>query len=219
MKEKVRLCVEMLVVFIVIAVIVAFSNTLVSMGSNIPIKMIITLLIPIVITLIPVIIYRIKKNKLSHMGFSRNKLAKQIMIALGIFVITISFVILPLLIRINKNEVLSFKPSSTSVLVFYIIYLLIFIGFSEEIIFRGYFYRGIENVTNSELKAVIFSSILFGLFHYSNGQNIMQVIMTSILGLIYGFARYKIKDCTILSLSIAHGMHDAVIIVLSFLLL
>ncbi|WP_410511516.1 type II CAAX endopeptidase family protein [Paenibacillus sp. BR2-3] len=219
MKEKVKLYAEMLFTFIVIAVIVSFSKALVSLGSNIPIKKIITLLIPVVMALIPMIILRIKNNKLSDLGFSRNKLTKQIMIAFGIFAITISFVIVPLLVGINKNDILNFKPSSTSVLVFYIIYLLIFIGFSEEFIFRGYFYKGIQSATNSELKAVIFSSILFGLSHYPNGHNIMQVIMTSVLGLIYGFARYKIKDCTLLSLSIAHGLHDVVILVLSYLLL
>ena len=119
----------------------------------------------------------------------------------------------------DKSDVLSFKTSRIVTVVFYIIYYLIFVGFGEEIVFRGYFYNGIKNVTNSELKAVILSSVAFGLWHYPGGHNIMQVIMTSIIGLIFGFARYKIKDCTVLSTSIAHGMHDAFIFILSCLLL
>lgn len=213
-------CAEMFAVFIIIGVIAAFSQAVVSMGSNISARMIIMLLIYIVMTLIPVMIYRMKKVPFSDFGFKRDRLERQFLIALGIFAVTIScFVILPLLFGMNKGDVLSSKTSRAVTAVFLIIYDLIFVGFGEEIIFRGYFYNGIKNVTNSEIKAVILSSVMFGLWHYPNGHNIMQVIATSIIGLIFGFAGYKIKDCTVLSTSIAHGMHDAFIFILSCLLL
>lgn len=164
-------------------------------------------------------IYRIKGINLSDFGFGRSRLKKQVLIGLTIFTVTICFIIiLPLILGFNKSDVLSFKPSSIFIMVFYIIHALFFVGPGEEIIFRGYFYREIWKVTDSELKAVIFSSILFGLWHFPNGHDIVNVFTTGFIGLIYGFVRYKIKNCTVLSTSIAHGVHDAVIVVLSYLL-
>jgi len=95
---------------------------------------------------------------------------------------------------------------------------MFFVGVGEELIWRGYFYERIKEITNSGTWAVVISSILFGLWHYPNGQNIMQVLMVSGLGLIYGFARMKVKDCSTLATGIAHGLHDAVIIILSYIL-
>ncbi|HOA32639.1 MAG TPA: CPBP family glutamic-type intramembrane protease, partial [Clostridia bacterium] len=55
------------------------------------------------------------------------------------------------------------------------------------------------------------SSLLFGLFHIFNG-NIVQVIMTSFLGVLFCLFREKIKGCTLLSLIIAHGSYNAMIV-------
>ena len=86
-------------------------------------------------------------------------------------------------------------------------------------VWRGYFYERINRIANSGTWVVVTSSILFGLWHYPNGQNIMQVLMVTALGLMYGFARLKVKDCSTLATGIAHGMHDAAIIILSYILL
>ena len=220
MNKKLKQCLELNIVFIIICTIAAFSQTLVSMGNSLAVKMIIMLLIYIVMAFIPVMIYGVKKIPISNFGFKRQNIGKQLLFALCIFVITIIiFVILPLLIGMEKEDVLSFRASRIVTKVFYIFYYLIFVGFGEELIFRGYYYNGIKDVTNSELIAVILSSVVFGLWHYPGGQDIMQVIITFVIGLIFGIARYKIKNCTLLSTSIAHGMHDAFIFILSCILL
>jgi membrane protease YdiL (CAAX protease family) len=99
------------------------------------------------------------------------------------------------------------------------IYDFIFVGFSEEFIFRGYFFSRIETAAHSKLIAVLASSLLFGLWHFPNGFDPLKVAVTFGFGLIYGFARWKIKDCSVYSLSVAHGLHDMAITVLSYFIL
>lgn len=45
------------------------------------------------------------------------------------------------------------------------------------------------------------------------GGNIVQIISTGILGAIFCICRVKIKNCTLLSVIIAHGVYDALITV------
>jgi len=153
------------------------------------------------------------------LGFKKEHIAKQLLIAIIIFAITISFIVIPLLCGANKSDLLSFKARNPIIMIYYVIKSLIFVGVGEELVWRGYFYERINRIANSGTWAVVTSSILFGLWHYPNGQNIMQVLMVTALGLIYGFARLKVKDCSTLATGIAHGMHDAAIIILSYILL
>lgn len=153
------------------------------------------------------------------LGFKNSHILKQLVIAAIIFAITISFIIIPLLCGVDKNNVLSHKARSLFILIYYVIKAVIFVGVGEELVWRGYFYGRIKEIANSGIWAVVISSILFGLSHYPVGQSIMQVLMTSILGLIYGFARLKIKECSTFATGIAHGMHDAVISILSYVLM
>jgi len=73
-------------------------------------------------------------------------------------------------------------------MLFYLIYDFLFVGFGEEFIFRGYFIQRLAE-EKSDLFAVIFSSLLFGLWHFPNGHDVLQVIMTTLLGLLYGFSK------------------------------
>ena len=82
----------------------------------------------------------------------------------------------------------------------------------EEFVFRGFFYKKLETLFGSAVGAIIGSSILFGLFHFLGG-NIGQIILTGFIGAIFCICRVKIKNCTMLSLIIAHGVYDALITV------
>ena len=53
---------------------------------------------------------------------------------------------------------------------------------------------------------VLTASFLFGLWHVING-NIMQVLFTFGIGLVFGFAKYKIKDCKYPGLAFGHGLY------------
>mgnify|MGYP003412235086 CR=1 FL=1 len=82
----------------------------------------------------------------------------------------------------------------------------------EEFVFRGFFYKKLETLFGSAVGAIIGSSILFGLFHFLGG-NIGQIILTGFIGAIFCICRVKIKNCTLLSVIIAHGVYDALITV------
>lgn len=92
------------------------------------------------------------------------------------------------------------------------LYCIATVGLVEEFIFRGFIYNKIKKISGNDMAAVIVSSVLFGLFHILNG-NIVQMIMTALLGALWCLCRLKIKDCTFLSLIIAHGIYDALITV------
>jgi uncharacterized protein len=66
---------------------------------------------------------------------------------------------------------------------------------------------------------MVISAVVFGLWHYPNTHSLVNVASTTVIGLFYGFCRWRVKDCSLLSLSVAHGLNDAVIILLSYFLL
>jgi membrane protease YdiL (CAAX protease family) len=166
------------------------------------------------------LVCRLKKRPVaSSLGFEKSHITKQSFIALIIFAITISFIIIPLLCGADKSDVLGFKARSLAILIYYIVKNMVFVGMGEELVWRGYFYVRLKEITGSGAWTVVISSILFGLWHYPVGQNILQVLMVTVLGLIYGLARLKIKNCSVLATGIAHGLHDTTNAVLSYILL
>lgn len=97
-------------------------------------------------------------------------------------------------------------------------YCIAAIGFVEELVFRGFIYNRIKKISRNEIAAVIGSSVLFGVFHLFGG-NIVQMIMTAFIGAFFCLCRLKIKNCSVLSLIIAHGIYDALITVWASVLL
>ena len=90
------------------------------------------------------------------------------------------------------------------------LYCIFAVGAVEEFVFRGLIYSKIRDISNGEWPAIILSSILFGFLHIFSG-NLIQVIVTSILGLIFCLIRLKISGITTLSLIFAHGVYNAMI--------
>ena len=90
-------------------------------------------------------------------------------------------------------------------------YAILGVALAEELIFRGYIFYKLLKIKDSKWFAIIISSLIFGLFHIFGG-SIIQMVMTALLGVIYCVLRERIKHCTTLSLIIAHGMYDALIV-------
>lgn len=89
----------------------------------------------------------------------------------------------------------------------FLLYMLI-IGPIEEVVFRVYLQDVFVNLFEKhKWIGVVIASFLFGLWHLING-NIFQVLFTFCIGLVFGFAKYKIKDCTYVSVAIGHGVYD-----------
>lgn len=72
----------------------------------------------------------------------------------------------------------------------------ILVGFAEETMFRGILLRALRTAGRPEARVILFSSLLFGLFHLSNwaagaplGGTLVQVVIASISGAILYMAR------------------------------
>lgn len=85
---------------------------------------------------------------------------------------------------ITENKVEKYSGSITSVpLVPVIILAGILLPFAEEYVFRGLIMGG-YNTSGREGLAVLFSAVMFGLYHL----NLNQMAYTSVFGLVLGFA-------------------------------
>ena len=86
-------------------------------------------------------------------------------------------------------------------------YLLI-IGPIEEFVFRVYLQDAfVSFFEKHRWMGVVIAAFLFGLWHIING-NIIQVLFTFGIGLVFGFAKYKIKDCGYVGVAFGHGLYD-----------
>lgn len=193
-------------------------NKYVLMSLPLVARMILMIVMYWMIALVPIIFCLKNKCKLNDLGFTKNNLGKQIIIGIIIALIASAvFTLIPMLIFGKEN---TYSGSNFKYLWQYIyqfVYLTIGVSLTEEFIFRGYLLNNLKSISKNSIIPVIVTSLVFGIFHVFNG-NIIQVIMTSFLGLVFVLCREKIKNCSLLSLIIAHGLYDWLIVVLTAIL-
>lgn len=94
------------------------------------------------------------------------------------------------------------------VLIHDLLFCLFIVGPVEEFVFRVYLQDAfISFFKKSKWLGVVIASFLFGLWHIING-NIIQVLFTFFIGLVFGFTKYKIKDCGYGVVALGHGLYD-----------
>ena len=94
-----------------------------------------------------------------------------------------------------------------NLLINFLFYMLI-IGPVEELIFRVYVQETFISFFNkNKWIGVILASMLFGIWHLING-SFFQVLFTFMIGSVFGFAKYFIKQYKYLGLSFTHGLYD-----------
>ncbi|AMM31699.1 Abortive infection protein [Sinomonas atrocyanea] len=91
----------------------------------------------------------------------------------------------------------------------------VLVGFVEEFAWRGYVLAGARRVLASRTWAVVASSALFGLWHFPGAQDVLQVIMTALIGAVYATAVLTIRHCTTLATGLGHGLHDLALLTLA----
>ena len=97
---------------------------------------------------------------------------------------------------------------SWPVLAYDFLFYMLIIGPVEEFVFRAYVQDAFMNFfAKNKWLAVVIASFLFGLWHIING-SIIQAIFTFGIGLVFGFAKYKMKDCGYVGVALAHGLYD-----------
>lgn len=166
-----------------------------------------------IVAAVPVLIFVLGKDKLSDYGFRREKIGMQILTGL-VIAVCMSFVLTLLPIFAGKGDWVDNGHHYTHLwqFAFEFVYLIGAVGLTEEFVFRGFVYGKMKKLGMSTGAAIAVSSVLFGLFHFLSG-NIVQLVATGCIGVIFCLCREKIRNCTLLSLIIAHGVYDALITV------
>ena len=169
--------------------------------------------------LIPMIIMWKTKTKPADLGFTKENLLRQVLVGILLGVtMSLVFTLVPHLVGLGENVDNGRRYRFLWQFIYEFVYCILAVGTVEELVFRGFLYCKIQQFFSSERVAILGSSLLFGLFHIFGG-NIVQMIMTTFLGLFWCLCRKKFKNCTTLSLILAHGIYDGMISLWASLLL
>ena len=194
-------------------------NQFVLMSLPLGLRMISMIFVYWLIALIPIIVMFVNKDKLVDYGFSKDKMKFQIIVGVLIGIaMSILLTLIPHLFGFGEYVDSGKRYQFLWQFIYEFFYCIFAVGFVEEFVFRGFVYKKIKNISQKDMIAIIASSMLFGLFHLFSG-NIIQMLMTACIGVFFCFCRLKVKNCSTLSLIIAHGVYDALITVLASVLL
>ena len=216
MKERQKLIVEIIIGIIgSVAALIGVSafNQYVLMSLPLFLRMVLSIVTYLTIAVVPFCIAIVNKEKWSDYGFSKEKIGQQVLIGIAI-ALGMSFVFTVVPHLAGKSDWVNNQHNYKFLwqYIYEFVYCIIAVGLTEEFVFRGFLYKKLEKLFNSSTFAIVGSSVMFGLFHFLSG-NIVQIILTGVLGAIFCICRVKIKQCTLLSLIIAHGVYDALITV------
>lgn len=93
-------------------------------------------------------------------------------------------------------------------LLYNLLFYLLVIGPVEELIFRVYLQDALTGLFAAHRwLGVVAAAFLFGLWHLING-SLLQVLFTFGIGLVFGFARYRIRSCGYAGVAFGHGLYD-----------
>ena len=132
---------------------------------------------------------------------------KQYLIGLGLAIV-ISFFAAFLPALLGHSIVGGHQDFKLYVLLLDFVFFVLFVGPVEELVFRVYYQETFCGFFK-ECKwiGVIIAAALFGLWHIING-GLFQVLFTFGFGLVFGFAKYFIRNCKYLGLALGHGVYD-----------
>jgi len=159
-----------------------------------------------------IFLMRRDKEGLKDIGFTKEKILIQIL--LGVLVAAGSlliFIVIPALFGIMMGYVGNLDILSIAL---NFVYILLSVALVEEVIFRGHLFKKLLDIKGSIWFAIILSSVLFGFFHIFNW-NIWQIILTTVMGIYWCTCRLKLKHCTLLTLIIAHALHNVLLPVIT----
>ena len=169
--------------------------------------------------IVPVIIVISGKEKLSEFGFGKDKIGLQILIGTGLGIgMSAILTLVPHLLGYGSFVDNGSRYKYAWQFCWEFLYCIAGVGLAEEFAFRGFIYQRVKSIFGKDFLAVIISSVLFGFFHILGG-SIIQMVITGFIGALFCFFRLKIKNCTTLSIIIAHGVYDALITLMASFLL
>lgn len=165
--------------------------------------------------IVPLLIMLLGKDDLDDYGITRQYIGKQVKAGISIALcMTCVLVLLPMILGLKYLVYGGEGYQSIESAIGGFVYFLLAVGLGEEFTFRGFLYGKLKEICRSDMAPIVVSSLVFGLLHFSGG-NFIQVIMASVIGAVYCWCMENIPNCSLLSLIIAHGMHDWLIRVLA----
>lgn len=183
---------------------------------NIPVYKICKLLFPCLVA-VPSLVYYIRSGRKLKELFAGN-IKIQIAIGLGIGIALASFVLLESYIS-GDDDIGMVYMKDMGAFIYTTVYYLLVIGPMEEFVYRVGIQGGFEKLLGKyQILAPLFSSMLFGLSHIIVG-GWEQVGFTFVIGMIYGYSKKLIKNCTYLSVSIAHGIYNYIIVTIPYIVM
>jgi len=174
--------------------------------------------------IIPPIWYvRTRGYNLSSLGMKRLKSLRDIGIGLGLgmFMLVANLVVSALiayLFQIPESEVALIPfASSPFEVVLWVIVMFVIVGFSEELLFRGFLQRRMELYFRARqnrpgLIALLITSFIFAAIHL----DVIGLPTRFVLGLFLGYLAQK-RNYAIIGPTVAHGFNNAAVVVLLFL--
>lgn len=134
---------------------------------------------------------KIRKEKSGEVVSRREKIKLYLMGLVGLVLAQIVNTIFVCLFNIEQSEAMTTAltvPQGTIGILLYILYLAVIPAIFEELLFRKVILSGAKKFGN--VFAVIFTSLLFGLFH----QNLQQILGTALIGMILAIVTIKTGD-------------------------
>ena len=203
-------------VFIILYGVILFRQH-VLMTLMLETRMVLMILSQWIIFLVPGILMWRNREKFTDLGFRSNNMFRQIVTGIVLaLIMSIVLTVIPILLGFEEM-VSSTQYTKLWQFLYEFGYTIFGVALVEELIFRGYIFRKLLQMRDNKVFAILVSSGLFGVFHIFNG-NLIQVLVTTIIGIIYCVLREKIPSCTTLSLIVLHGVYDALITVWVFIL-
>ena len=168
--------------------------------------------------LVPAVVAVLLKDRPGEYGFTKKHLCRQVITGIVMGLITSAVMMfLPYLLGAGylMDNGRRYRQAWQYLADFG--YCILAVGVVEETVFRGFAWTRLKRIGWPDWAALAGTSAVFGLVHLLGG-NWMQAVVTGLYGALLCFCRMKIKNCTTLSLILCHGIHDAMISVLSCLL-
>lgn len=192
-----------LVLSLVMICAVTFSARFISYINLLPLKILAKVSLNLVNGLIALLAMRLTEMKIDL--DLKNK--RQYLIGAAIaLALSLAIAVIPALCGFSL--VGQHQDFSWFTLIYDLLFYLLIIGPVEEFVFRVYLQDAFTGFFGKQKwLGVVIASFLFGLWHIING-NLVQVFFTFGIGLVFGFAKYKIKDCKYAGLALGHGLYD-----------
>ena len=195
--------------------LVMFNRYVVMLIPLIP-RMAVVILSYWVIAAAPIAVMIASKDKLSDLGFAKEKIGLQILIGVVLGIgMSLVLTLVPHLAGFGSYVDNGNRYGYFWQFIFEFVYCTASVAAVEELCFRGFVFSKIKKISEKEIVAILVSSALFGLFHIAT-LNIIQIVMTTLFGIFWCICRKYIKNCTTLSLIVCHGIYDALITVWVF---